>query len=169
MSNFNNSYYKDLPNDSLDYRKTWYYRRSTRKPDSKGNREGKPSLEYNWREIGKIIIQQLILLQQPTDRELYYALISLKVFPNLHKAYQSLVRYMTRGRERGAFAADCLSDERHPIVNIQDSYFAPETWTTFYLDSYLGNISETFHIGGEYFPRWKGQKNYVEIGQKSRQ
>ena len=99
MSYSNNPYYKDLPKDSLDYRKTWYYRRSTRRPDSKGKRRGKPSLEYNWHELGKIIVHLLTQLGQPTERELNYALISLKVFPNLHKSYQSLVSYMTKGRE----------------------------------------------------------------------
>src|SRR5206468_6894026 len=98
-----------------------------------------------------------------TLRELYYALVSLEVLPNLAKAYQSLDRVMTRGREEGKLDANCLSDDRHPIEQIEDVYYSPEAWIEYFLDDKLGHISDTFHEGGKFFPRWLDQDNYVEI------
>jgi len=144
----------------------WYYRESQRRVDSTGKRKGKPSLEYNWREINKIIF---ILLKQfqrqgfrPTLRELHYALVSYKAFPNLKKAYLSLSDHMTKGREKGFFDMDCLIDERHPIIDIQDIYYRPDAWILDYLEK-LANLTNTYNENDAGFPKWFNQPNYIEI------
>lgn len=156
-----------MRNDGLEDRKPWYYRlNTTRQPDGKGKRKGNSTLEYNWVEIYKLIDKIFADFAKrgfkPTERELNYALISLEALPNLHKAYGSLVNHMGKARKEGRFPIDCLVDERHPIADIDDNFYTPDAWINFYLDYYLGNISDTYHKGGKYFPTWKGQKNYVE-------
>lgn len=144
----------------------WYYRKSQRRPDSSGKRQGKPSLEYNWLEIDKVIWTLLIKFSKqgfrPTLRELHYALVSLNVFPNLLKSYGSLSDHMTKRREDGRFPMDCLIDERHPIVDINDVYLGPQAWIEHYTGK-LRNLSETYHKNDKGFPKWAGQPNYVEL------
>lgn len=144
----------------------WYYRESHRRADSSGKRKGKPSLEYNWYELNKIIFSLLAKFRKqgfdPTLRELYYALVSISVFPNLTKAYGSLSNHMTKGREKGLFPMDCLIDERHPIVDIDDVYFAPDAWIRHYLEK-LGSLAKSYYDNNAGFPRWLSQLNYIEI------
>jgi hypothetical protein len=146
----------------------WYWRVNTRRrADSTGHRIGKSQLEYNWTEIDKKIKQVLKQFERqgfkPTARELNYALISKQVIPNLHKTYQSLDKHMVTGREElGTFPIDCLADDRHPIEDIDDTYYIPEAWIDYYIGK-LRNIAKWYHNDLESFPRWEGQKNYVEI------
>lgn len=144
----------------------WYYRQSQRKADSSGKREGKSSLEYNWRELHKIILQLLAKFAEqgfkPTLRQLHYALVSLSVFPNLKKSYNALSDHMSKRRHQGYYPMDCIVDERHPIVDINDIYYAPEAWTREYINK-LRNLSNDYHENDKGFPRWVGQPNYVEI------
>lgn len=145
---------------------TWYYRDSQRRPDSSGKRKGKPSLEYNWPEIDRVIRTLLIKFAKqgfrPTLRELHYALVSLNVFPNLKKSYGSLSDHMTQKREEGHFPMDCIVDERHPIVDIDDVYYSPGAWIRNYIDK-LRYLSESYHENNKGFPKWGGQDNYVEL------
>jgi hypothetical protein len=146
----------------------WYWRTNThRRADSRGHRKDKSQLQYNWTEIDKKINQVLKQFKRqgfkPTARELNYALISLNAIPNLHKTYQSLDKHMVKGREElGTFPIDCLADDRHPIVDINDTYYTPEAWIDFYIGK-LRNIAKTYVDDVESFPRWEGQKDYVEI------
>jgi hypothetical protein len=155
-------------NDVLVHRllEVWYYRQSHRLPDSSGKRKGKPSLDYNWREIDKMILDLLNDFAKqgfkPTLRQLHYALVSLNVFPNLSKSYNSLSTHMTKRRHEGYFLMDCLSDDRHPIVNIEDVYYSPKAWMREYVNK-LENLSINYHLNDKGFPRWMGQRNYVEL------
>lgn len=144
----------------------WYYRQSLRKADSSGKRAGKSSLEYNWRELHKKIRGLLAKFEgqgfKPTLRQLHYALVSLDVFPNIKKSYNALSNEMSKRRHQGYYHMDCIVDERHPIVNINDVYYAPKAWTREYINK-LRNLSNDYHKNDGGFPRWVGQPNYVEI------
>ena len=141
--------------------------------DSTGKRKGKSRLEYNWPKIRKEIDEQLKTLDKrdikPTIRQLYYILSTLKgegiVLPGIKKTYQALSQYMTDVRENGDLPMDCVIDERHHMVDIQDAYISPEEWIQYYIDK-LRDIEEKYHDEGEEdyrFPRWYKQENYVEI------
>jgi hypothetical protein len=122
--------------------------------------------KYHWNEIFREIVKELKKVEKEgikdSMRELNYALIAINVLPNLHKCYQSLTQHVTTWRENGDLHIDCLIDERHPVTNIDDNYYSPDTWIRHYIDK-LRNIADWYHKNDTNFPKWLGQKNYVEI------
>ncbi len=40
---------------------------------------------------------------------------------------------MTELRNEGILPADCLSDQKHPIIDIKDVYYSPKDWIKFYI------------------------------------
>lgn len=158
-------YDKDL---ELELKKgiTYWKNDTSRQPDSKGHRKGKGRLKYDWGKISDVI--KIVLKKYESEgieltlRKLNYLLIALKVIPGLKKTYDSLGKHMTEGREVGRYQPNCIVDERHPIIDIDDTYSSPEELIDHHLDR-IRNIAEWYHKNDRYFPKWYGQKNYVEI------
>jgi hypothetical protein len=152
----------------LELKKGYTYWKNdiTRRPDSKGHRKGKGRLKYAWDKISNVI--KIVLQKYESEgieltlRKLNYLLIALKVIPGLKKTYDALGKHMTEGREVGRYEPNCIVDERHPIEDIDDTYSSPEELIDHHIDR-IRNITKWYHKDDSYFPRWYGQKNYVEI------
>jgi hypothetical protein len=95
---------------------------------------------------------------------LYYVLAAINVIPHVKKGYGRLDKEMTDGRKNGRFEPDCIVDDRHPIADIEDAYKSPDDWVDDYIDV-LRKIDKDYHSDNYYykFPKWYGQKYYVEI------
>lgn len=66
----------------------------------------------------------------PTLRAMFYALVSLRVIPNLQPQYQYLSHFTARARENGELPMDCFADQSRRIVqDFNDIYQSPEEYT----------------------------------------
>jgi hypothetical protein len=81
----------------------------------------------------KTIPRAMILNSIPSLRKLFYILVSKEVIPNLKKTYRSLDNHMTELRNEGILPTDCLSDQKHPIIDINDVYYSSKDWIKFYI------------------------------------
>ncbi len=151
----------------------WYWRvNNHRTVDTVGVRKGKRNLEYNQVQIRKHIDAQLRILAKrgikPKIRKLYYILSNLggegRVLPSIKKGYHWLSRYMTKVRENGDLPMDCVIDDRHRIIDINDIYISSENGqNTTQVNLEIGRDYHDENEIDQKFPKWFGQKNYVEI------
>jgi hypothetical protein len=132
-----------------------------RRSDRTGKRAGKSRLNYNWPAIDRQIKESLDK-GKPSLRKLFYILVSKEVLPNIKKTYGALGDHMTKLRNEGILSPDCLSDERHPIVNIDDIYYSPKAWIKYYIEK-LWNFPQDYLKNDQGFPKWHEQKHYVEL------
>jgi len=142
----------------------YWYHDTNRTPDRTGKRRGKPRLRYVWIRIDERISSVLNSSgrSELSVRELFYALVSMDVLPNLKKTYGALDAHMTELRQNGTFPIDCLRDDRHPIIDINEEYYSPEDWIEHYVVK-LWKIHEDYVEKKQNFPRWYEQKKYVEL------
>ena len=82
----------------------------------------------------------------PTLRAMFYALVSLRVIPNLQPQYQYLSHFTARARENGELPMDCFADQSRRIVqDFNDIYQAPEEYTGKAIE-YLKNAANEYCI-----------------------
>ena len=96
----------------------------------------------------------------PTLRAMFYALVSLRVIPNLQPQYQYLSHFTARARENGQLPIDCFADQSRRIIqDFNDTYETMEDYVERGV-SHLENATYNYPKG---IPRWHRQPHYVEV------
>ena len=136
-----------------------------RRPDSSGHRKGNGRLKYHWHliypKIDEIFAKYGI--GKITLRKLFYLLSAVHALPALKKGYGILDKHMTEGREQRRWLPYCLVDERHPIVDVNDTLEDPADLINDLLDE-LYMLPERYITDPKYkMHRWHKQKNHVEL------
>jgi len=93
-----------------------------------------------------------------TLRQLYYRLVSRRLFPNTINSYKRLSRIMVKAREAGDVPLNCLEDRSRRILGRGDaSYRSAETFLKYKLRS-LHDSWKGFRM-----PIWEDQPHHVLI------
>jgi hypothetical protein len=96
----------------------------------------------------------------PTLRAMFYALVSLRVIPNLQPQYQYLSHFTARARENGELPIDCFADQSRRIIqDFNDTYETMEE----YIGRGISHLENATHDYVKGIPRWHGQPHYVEV------
>jgi hypothetical protein len=95
-----------------------------------------------------------------TLRAMFYALVSLRIIPNLQPQYQYLSQFTARARENGELPIDCFADQSRRIIqDFDDTYETIEH----YIDRGINHLENAGRKYTKSIPRWHGQPHYVEV------
>ena len=96
----------------------------------------------------------------PTLRAMFYALVSLRVIPNVQAQYQYLSHFTARARENGQLPINCFADQsRRVIQDFDDTYETMED----YIDRGISHLENATYNYPKSIPRWHRQPHYVEV------